>query len=50
MKRNYISPVVTEQDIQQSTVLCASGAKADRLDSNIGIGGGDNSGNVADAF
>ena len=50
MKKNYISPVITEQDIQQSTVLCASGAKADRLDSNIGIGGGDNSGNVANAF
>ena len=50
MKKNYISPVITEQNIQQTSVLCSSGAKGDRVSSNIGIGGGDNSGNVADAF
>jgi hypothetical protein len=50
MKKNYISPVLTEQNIQQTSVLCSSGAKGDRVSSNIGIGGGDNSGNVADAF
>jgi len=49
MKKNYIQPVITEQDIQQSTVLCSSGSSS-RTSSNIGIEGGDNSGNVADAF
>lgn len=46
MKKNYIQPVITEQEIQQSTVLCSSG----RASSNIGVGGGDKSGDAADAF
>ena len=44
--KHYISPSVTEQFIQNLTILCGS----DRVGSNIDIHGGDNSGNVAGAF
>lgn len=48
MKKQYISPSTLEQVLNYSTVLCASGG--DRVSSNIDIHGGNNSGNVIDAF
>ena len=44
--KHYISPSVTEQHIQNLSILCGS----DRVDSNIGIHGCDNSGDAASAF
>ena len=49
MKRNYITPVITEQGIQYSQVLCASGGGRS-INSNVGLHGGTNSGNVVAAF
>ena len=48
-KKQYISPFTGEQTIQYNTVLCASGA-SDRISSNVGIHGGNNSGDISDAF
>ena len=45
--KHYISPSVTEQSIQNISMLCASG---DTVSSNIGIGGGDKSGDQTAAF
>lgn len=49
MKKQYISPSTLEQVLNYSTVLCASGG-GDRVSSNIDIHGGNNSGDVIDAF
>lgn len=46
MKNHYISPSIKEQFIQNLTILCGS----DRVSSDIGLHGGDNSGDVAGAF
>ena len=46
MKRFYSTPSVTEQPIRQLCALCGS----DRVSSNIGVGGGDQPGDVTDAF
>lgn len=46
--KSYTSPLVSEQPIYNTSVLCSSGSP--RTSSNIGIEGGDKSGNVADAF
>jgi len=51
MKRIYIQPVITEQNIQHSHVLCASGGGGGRtINSNVNLHGGNNSGDVAAAF
>ncbi len=44
--KHYISPSVTEQHIQNLSVLCGS----DRVSSDIGLHGGDESGDQAAAF
>ena len=49
MKKNYITPVITEQIIEQQQVLCASGGGR-TINSNTGIHGGNDSGDVAAAF
>ena len=45
--KHYISPSVTEQFIQNLGILCGSG---DTVSSNIGIGGGEQSGDVTQAY
>ena len=47
MKR-YTSPLVSEQPIYNTSVLCSSGTP--HTSSNIGIGGGGDSGDAAAAF
>ena len=46
--KHYISPSVTEQHIQNLSVLCASGVEP--VTSNVDIHGGDKSGDVTGAF
>lgn len=51
MKRNYISPVTTAQIIQNTHFLCSSGSGGGRsINSNVGLTGGNNSGDVTTAF
>ncbi len=47
-KKNYIHPIVTEHMFLPAGLLCASGS-GNRVQSSI-VNGGDNSGNVANAF
>ena len=49
MKKQYISPSILEQTLQNSGVLCASGASSTRIPGTI-VHGGDNGGDAADAF
>ena len=44
--KHYNSPIMAIQPIYHSSVLCGS----DRVSSNIGLSGGDQSGDVAGAF
>ena len=46
--RKYIVPVTTEQTLCLQHIICASGS--DRISSNVGVHGGDKSGDVATAF
>lgn len=46
MKKTYTTPLTTEQTISQNQIICGS----NRIDSNIGIQGGDNSGNPWEAL
>ena len=50
MKKNYLTPVTTAQIIQYAHFLCASGGGGRSISSNVGLSGGDNSGDVAAAF
>lgn len=45
--KTYITPSTAIQQFQYSSVLCASNS---RLSSNVGLTGGDNSGDVTQAF
>jgi hypothetical protein len=47
MKNHYIHPQIGITPIYHSLILCSSG---DRISSNINIKGGDNSGDVTQAF
>lgn len=46
----YISPAIDIQAIRQASVLCSSGAAGDRVGSNVGVGGGDDSASPTAAF
>ncbi|MBQ7698681.1 MAG: hypothetical protein IJT35_08915 [Paludibacteraceae bacterium] len=45
--KTYITPSIAIQTLRHSSVLCASGS---RMSSNVGLTGGDNSGDVTTAF
>ena len=46
--KHYISPSVTEQFIQNLSMLCGSGG--DRVKSDLGLHGGDKGGDATDAY
>ena len=49
MTKIYSSPLIEVHPITPLSMLCESGA-SDRVSSDIGLHGGDQSGNVANAF
>ena len=49
MKKNYITPVITEQGIQNQQVLCASGGGR-TINSNTGFNYNDEGGDATTAF
>ena len=49
MTKIYSAPLVEVHPLHPLSMICASGTSKN-ISSNVGVGGGDKSGDVADAF